>query len=308
MRPPISVVDVMTAMGAKEGSTLTMVAKKDLDYYDQLAHERGGRCLSTEYIDSQTKYKWECKEGHRWEAKANDIQSGYWCRRCSGSEKKNLEYYDQIARKKGGRCLSTKYIDSHTKYEWICVEGHRWEATAIHIQNNRWCVKCAGLDKKNIEYYDKFAHAQGGRCLSTKYINALTQYEWECEEGHRWKATATDIQSGSWCPKCKHKQSKPEKVIFDLIQARFPDTQERIRGLLSSRRFELDIYISSLKKAIEFDGDFWHNRPESKERDNRKNRECKEAGIELLRILESDYNRCPFTEMSKVWRFLGVIQ
>ena len=110
--------------------------------------------------------------------------------------------------------------------------------------------------KKNLEYYAKCAQAKGGRCLSTEYKNNKTKYEWECHQGHRWRAKAGAIQCGNWCPKCLHRQSKPEKVILDLIQARLPDTQDRKRGLLSNKNFELDIYIPSIKKAIEFDGDF----------------------------------------------------
>ena len=144
-------------------------------------------------------------------------------------------------------------------------------------------------------------------------MNSGTKYKWECNEGHKWEAIASNIQSGKWCPKCLHRQSKPEKLIFDLVQVKFPDTQERKRGLLKNKHFELDIYIPSLKKAIEFDGDFWHKsdwalKHGAAERDARKDQQCKKAGIDLLRISESDYQKDPNTEMSKVWQFLGVIQ
>ena len=228
-------------------------------------------------------------------------------------EKQSLTYYNQLAQAKGGRCLSTEYINALTKYGWECKGRHRWEATAGDVQFGYWCPKCAGSDKKNLEYYDRFAQAKGGRCLSTEYINALTKYGWECKEGHRWRATANDIKSGYWCPKCPHKQSQLEKVVFDLIQSRFLDAQARRRGVLHSRGLELDIYVPSLKKAIEFDGDFWHKSPWAllhgqAERDARKDQQCKEVGIDLLRIGESDYKKNPDTEMSKIWQFLGVIQ
>ena len=101
-------------------------------------------------------------------------------------------------------------------------------------------------------------------------------------------------------------------MIFDLVRSRFTDTQERKRGLLHNKSFELDIYIPSLKKAIEFDGDYWHKsewaiKHNIPERDARKNRECKEVGIALFRILESAYKKNPDVAMSKIWRFLGVI-
>lgn len=50
------------------------------------------------------------------------------------------------------------------------------------------------------------------------------------------------------------------------------------------KRLELDIFIPSLKRAIELDGDYWHSSPERKKTDKRKNKECADAGIKLLRL------------------------
>jgi hypothetical protein len=33
----------------------------------KIAQERGGECLSTEYIDIFTKYSWKCENDHKWE-------------------------------------------------------------------------------------------------------------------------------------------------------------------------------------------------------------------------------------------------
>ena len=49
-----------------------------------LAMERGGKLISSVYINSDTKLEWECKEGHRWFQKPDHIKnSGTWCKRCS---------------------------------------------------------------------------------------------------------------------------------------------------------------------------------------------------------------------------------
>lgn len=40
-----------------------------IDTLKELAISRGGKCLSTEYINSQTPVEWECENGHKWFAK-----------------------------------------------------------------------------------------------------------------------------------------------------------------------------------------------------------------------------------------------
>lgn len=47
------------------------------------AAERGGKCLSSEYIGVAHKYTWECAEGHRWKSRASSVvKLGTWCPMC----------------------------------------------------------------------------------------------------------------------------------------------------------------------------------------------------------------------------------
>ena len=60
--------------------------------------------------------------------------------------------------------------------------------------------------------------------------------------------------------------------------------------------YELDIYIPSLKKAIEFNGEWWHynhSNPNCKPRGYHamKSNLCREKGIKLLHIREDLWNR-----------------
>ena len=54
-----------------------------LEELQQIAITKGGKCLSIEYINSQTKMKFECNESHQWEATPNHIKSGQWCPICA---------------------------------------------------------------------------------------------------------------------------------------------------------------------------------------------------------------------------------
>lgn len=63
----------------------------------------------------------------------------------------NLEVLKKHAEKMGGKCLSTKYINSTYKLLFICKEGHKWRATPLEIMGKKngpgsWCPKCKRSD------------------------------------------------------------------------------------------------------------------------------------------------------------------
>lgn len=76
--------------------------------------------------------------------------------------------------------------------------------------------------------------------------------------------------------------SIPEKTVLYYIRQYFRDVQNNIR-LEEMDFLELDIYVPSLKLAIEYDGGFWHS---SVIRDIEKDNLCQRNGITLIRIRE----------------------
>jgi hypothetical protein len=122
-------------------------AKGTIEGMHELAHERDGKCLSSTYINSQTKLLWECCEGHRWESTPNKVKSGRWCPTCFNKtrgdfRKLTIEEMNQIAADRDGRCLSEAYTNNRTKLLWECREGHTWEAAPAGIKKGTWCPKC----------------------------------------------------------------------------------------------------------------------------------------------------------------------
>ncbi len=62
-----------------------------------MAQARGGQCLSTEYRNTATKLRWQCAEGHVWEAAPAGLRtSGPWCPQCA-FEKMRLKIGDMQA-------------------------------------------------------------------------------------------------------------------------------------------------------------------------------------------------------------------
>ena len=124
--------------------------KKTIDDMRQIAAQRGGHCLSTEYAGARKPLLWKCKSGHEWQAIPVNITSrNSWCPYCKGqkSERFNIEYMQKIAKDRGGKCLSERYINSKTKLLWQCSLQHTWKAIPLNVVNKEsWCPYCA---KKN---------------------------------------------------------------------------------------------------------------------------------------------------------------
>ncbi|MBI2608299.1 MAG: zinc-ribbon domain-containing protein [Deltaproteobacteria bacterium] len=225
----------------------------------QLAKKRGGKCLAKRYVNSQTKLKWKCQNGHIWQAVPNAVKQGTWCPKCAIQKnvfrrKSNIEEMKQLAHKRGGLCLSSKYENVHAKLLWKCKKGHKWKARPSSIKRGSWCPFCAGKHI-TISNAKELAATRGGFCLSKKYRDSSTKMKWQCSIGHTW-TTTWDVIRKSWCPQCKYHLSESivRRYIEKMYGRSFPKT--RPSWLVNDRgnRMELDLYNRNLGLAIEYQG------------------------------------------------------
>src|SRR5262249_15148126 len=115
-----------------------------------------------------------------------------------------IERMREVARERGGTCLSDEYTDHKTPLWWECAAGHRWKARPHTVLiRGSWCPVCAHQIPLGIERMREEAKGRGGKCLSTEYKGANRYLEWECGEGHRWQATPSNVMAAvNWCPVC----------------------------------------------------------------------------------------------------------
>lgn len=64
------------------------------------------------------------------------------------------------------------------------------------------------------------ARERRGRCISTIYVNSVTQLLWRCEVGHEWGAVPASIQKGSWCPDCARVRRLTLEEMQELAESR----------------------------------------------------------------------------------------
>ncbi|MBU4348312.1 zinc-ribbon domain-containing protein, partial [Patescibacteria group bacterium] len=182
-----------------------LYAPDKLKEMQEIAKKRGGKCLSKKYINAKEKLKWQCNKcSHKWRATADQIKNKKsWCPKCAKVLPHTLKEMQEIAKKRGGKCLSKKYINAKEKLKWQCKKGHKWEAFGDNIINkNSWCPKCAikrraNKQKDSIENMQEIAKKRGGKCLSKKYINTHLKLKWKCNKcGYEWKALPSNIKRG----------------------------------------------------------------------------------------------------------------
>jgi hypothetical protein len=196
--------------------------RNSIEDFQEIAANNGGKCLSTEYISSKLKLKWQCMEGHIWESAAANIKSGHWCKICvfekiAAPRRLSVNEMHELAKKKGGLCLSSTYKNSSTPILWQCKEGHQWKSTLSAVKHRGdWCKKCAGLQRGTIGEMRRLARKHGGECLSPKYTNRRTKLTWKCKEEHVWDALPYPIKEGTWCGICADKETGLKKRELQL--------------------------------------------------------------------------------------------
>ena len=132
-----------------------MGKKLTIDQMHKIAAQRGGLCLSNNYVNAHTHLKWKCKYGHEWEAIPNNIKRGRWCPVCGierGAQKQRsgIEEMKTLAQARGGKCLSDVYINTDTKLKWMCSKEHIWEAIPDAVKRGTWCPVCNTSKSENI--------------------------------------------------------------------------------------------------------------------------------------------------------------
>lgn len=207
-----------------------------------------------------------------------------------------------IARSRGGICLSDSYGNAHDPLHWRCQDGHEWTATLASVRGNgSWCPQCARIDRRlQISVAYETANARKGLCLSNQYTCTKDPMLWRCAHGHTWSASLGSIlYHKSWCPLCArrlHRREQEIRSIFERIFAGrvFPTRRpEFLRGFRGAK-LELDGYCEDLGLVFEYHGE-QHYQPDhffhgfSKEvyaaqvqRDRQKIALCEAAGIRLV--------------------------
>ena len=112
----------------------------------EIVRRHGGVLLTPMYLNSQTKLRFQCAHGHRWEAIPASILKGTWCRTCSLADPKRHEAARvSVARrlqrvlKARGCTMLSDFVGLLVPIRIRCTRGHCWETTAAKLDEGTWC-------------------------------------------------------------------------------------------------------------------------------------------------------------------------
>lgn len=189
-------------------------------------------------------------------------------------------------------------IASNKRASWKCSKcGHHWEAKISNrLVLGRGCPLCANkvivngrndLATTHPELAKEWHPTKNQELTPTSIsFGSGKKVWWMCSTGHEYQATINHRSSGTDCPICHsgRQTSFAEQAVFYYVKKLYPDAISRYTSSFLGR-MELDIYIPSIKYAIEYDGEAWHKRDTIK-REQLKYKRCQENGIKLIRLRE----------------------
>ncbi len=198
---------------------ITMTTIHNIDEFCKIAHDKGGSCLSRIYKGVDYKLKFQCSEGHIWKAVAKTILNDSWCRKCENRNRivHDIHHFKDIAKSRGGLCLSSDYHGGKTRLNFQCKCGTRWTAIADGILRGKWCPKC-GLKKRSlsVKSLQESITDRGLTIISTEYKNAHTHVVVKCSLGHTFRAKPHNLKINKTnCPVCSRDK---QRLNLETIQ------------------------------------------------------------------------------------------
>ena len=172
--------------------------------------------------NSDKKLWWKCSNGHEWQARIADRNSGHGCPYCAGQKvlkgNNDLQTVNPILAKEwnyeknNGLTPTDVMPNSSKKVWWKCSEGHEWQAIIADRNRGCGCPYCAG--RKVAKGYNDLQTVNPILASEWNFEknNGLTPMDitpnsgkkvwWKCSKGHEWQARIANRNKGSGCPYC----------------------------------------------------------------------------------------------------------
>ena len=145
-----------------------------------------------------------------------------------------------------------------------------------------------------------------------EYINSskYTEYKWHCNKCG--KDFVGKLKNGKHIARClncyPYSESRPEQEVLEFLKELMPNLQIKQHDRSLLKPLEIDLYIPSLKLAIEFDGLYWHCDDVLLDKNYHLNKTnlCEQQGIQLIHIFENEWLFKQNIVKSRLKNLLGI--
>jgi hypothetical protein len=265
------------------------------------AESRGGKLLSTVYINETFEYEWQDSKGRKfkkpwlnvrdynswspYEAKENQLKANV---------KYGMDYCSQWCSDRNWKFLSTSYTNDKATYEYENEKGEYFTGPWKDVVSG----KRTGPDRRGqhrnkftLETAKEWASSKGAILHATEWKGIEYTYYFTDRNGDYFN------QQFKTCIKNDDvlyvDSSRGQAEIADFLKQSGLSIKENDRSILEGK--ELDIVCGNL--AIEYHGLRWHTTKGgkiSKTYHEQKMLECREKGVQLLQVFEHEWkNRKP---------------
>jgi hypothetical protein len=174
--------------------------------------------ISTEYQNNNTKLNYICENNHESTITFNNFKKGGRCRICSiNKQTYTYNFVKKYFKDNDCKLLETDYINSITKLNYICKNGHITSTIFSSFKNGHGCNICYGNKKHTYDFVKEYFKINGYKLLEEKYINALIKIQCLCPNNHKISISFNKFSFGKRCGMC----SKTKKLTFDYVNQYF---------------------------------------------------------------------------------------
>lgn len=191
-----------------------------------------------------------------------NLKRGIWCKKCynEGQIIKHGQIKD-LVESKNGEMLDSDCFGATTIFPVKCNAdncGRVWNTCYARIKQGCWCPKCMGFDKYTLDDVRQLVGDRGELLTIEEPKNAYDKMDILCKCGNLISMAIFQIARGHWCSAC-NKGYKAQTELYSIIKSLLPNheilyDQYPFEWLKDKERLEIDIWIPSLKVAIEYDG------------------------------------------------------
>lgn len=197
-----------------------MTKRKTNEQYIQECKQKGYDLPIEPYINTHTKIKHKCSNGHIYEQSPDSHLHGHGCPICYGNKKITHKQYYNICKLNGYDLPIEKYVNMQTKVKHKCKKGHIYEQRPDHHLNGHGCKLCAtnkahDKQRKVLEDYIKECKLKGYDIPIEDYINSDTKIKHKCNKcGNIYEQRPYNHLNGQGCPKCAKDRKRKSAIQY----------------------------------------------------------------------------------------------
>ncbi|MGG0308442.1 hypothetical protein ABEY43_06490 [Priestia megaterium] len=245
-------------------------ARRTIQYVKDHAIQKGLEVLSDSYKNNSSPLLVRCLHGHEYEVSFSSLQKSKGCSKCQLESIQNAKRFDYDFVKKefekaGCTLLSTEYISSTEKMDFICSCNRESQISYNDLRQGGRCRKCMGerISKASRtsfdsvkEIYEKF------NCIllssENEYVNRHSQLKFICSCGNPSISSVHSFKKSGNCYECGMK--KMRESLYRNGNTPCSSQQNFIHEVIGGKlnypvkNYSLDIAFPDEKIYVEYDG------------------------------------------------------